>query len=201
MAGSLDQVSPHVLANAIVQGALGQHCDLVLPHEVGEVAGRGIRGVVDGQSVAVGTASWAGVSSAAAWAKRARRQARLEGSLIVFVAIDGQPAGAFVFDDPVRLDASRTVHCLRQSGMGRIVMVTGDRPEVAEAVGTVIGVDEVMAERSPAEKLDVVRAERRRPDGNGWRRRQRAPALALADVGVAWAPVGLRRLPRLLTSC
>ena len=102
---------------------------------------------------------------------------------MVVVAINGEPAGALVFDDPVRLDAPRTIRSLRRSGMTRRVMVTGDRPEVAEAVGTVLGVDAVMAGRSP-EKLDVVRAERQRGPtvmvGDGV---NDVPALALADVG------------------
>ena len=110
--------------------------------------------------MAVGTADWVGVAGAADWAKAARRRARRDGSLMVFVSVDGDPAGVLVLDDPVRPDAARTVRSLRRSGIGRIVMVTGDRYEVAESVGAVIGVDDVMAERSPAEKLDIVRAER-----------------------------------------
>ena len=102
------------------------------------------------------------------------------------MGIDGVPAGVLVFDDPLRPDAARTLRSLRTSGFTRIVMVTGDRTEVAETVGAVIGVDEVLAERSPAEKLDVVRLETRRAPtmmvGDGI---NDAPALALADVGVA----------------
>src|SRR5664279_2605062 len=186
LAASLDQVSPHVLASAVVQSALEQKCELSLPEGAEEIPGQGIRGTVTGHRVAVGKASWSGVTGAPTWARSARRKARLDGALTVFVGIDGVPAGVLVFDDPLRPDAARTLRSLRRNGIARIVMVTGDRTEVAETIGAVIGVDEVLAERSPAEKLDTVRLETQRAPtmmvGDGI---NDAPALALADVGVA----------------
>ena len=186
LAASLDQVSPHVLAGAVVLSALEQKCELSLPEGVDELVGQGIRGTVAGHRVAVGKASWSGVTGTPNWARSVRRKAQLDGALTVFVGIDGVPAGVLVFDDPLRPDAARTLRSLRKSGIARIVMVTGDRTEVAETVGAVIGVDEVLAERSPAEKLDIVKFETRRAPtmmvGDGI---NDAPALALADVGVA----------------
>ena len=186
LAASLDQVSPHVLASAVVRAALERGCALDLPAGVEEIAGQGIRGTVAGRRVTVGKATWCGVTGSPAWARSARRKAHLDGALTVFVGIDDSPVGVLVFDDPLRTDAARTLRSLRRNGVNRIVMVTGDRSEVAETVGAVIGVDEVLAERSPAEKLDVVRLETKKAPtmmvGDGI---NDAPALALADVGVA----------------
>ena len=186
LAASLDQVSPHVLASAVVQSALEQKYELWLPEEVEEIPGQGIRGTVSGHQVTVGKASWTGMTGTPTWARSARRKAALDGALTVFVGVDGLPAGVLVFDDPLRPDAARTLRWLRKTGIARIVMVTGDRSEVAETVGAVIGVDEVLAERSPSEKLDIVKLETQRAPtmmvGDGI---NDAPALALADVGVA----------------
>ena len=99
----------------------------MLPQQVEEVPGQGIRGLVDGHQVAVGKAGWVGVAGQPQWVKAARRRARLDGALTVFVAVDGVAAGVFVLEDPVRPDAARTIRALREGGISRIVMVTGDR--------------------------------------------------------------------------
>ena len=186
LAASLDQVSPHVLASAVVRAAHEQALDLTLPTDVDEVAGSGIQGLVGTQRVAVGKASWLITGAPPDWARSVRRRADLDGALTMVVAVDGGAVAAIVLDDPIRTDAARTIRELRRQGMRRITMVTGDRADVAMTVGAVIGVDEVLAERTPAEKVEAVRSASRTQCtvmvGDGI---NDAPALAAADIGVA----------------
>ena len=186
LGASLDQVSTHALARPIVQAARAQGLQLTLPNDVFEDAGKGVRGVVSGRAVMIGRASYVAGGTVPAWAARVRRRTAYEGLANVFVGIDGILVGAMVLDDPLRPDSGRAVARLRNAGMRRLVMVTGDHPDVAQAVASAIGVDAVYAERSPAEKVDVVREERQRGIvvmvGDGI---NDAPALASADVGVA----------------
>ncbi|HZD16805.1 MAG TPA: heavy metal translocating P-type ATPase, partial [Actinomycetota bacterium] len=120
-----------------------------------------------------------------------RRRTALEGSSCVFVAIDEVVAGAVILEDPVRADTPRVIRSLRRAGIKRVVMVTGDHPDVAESVGIAIGVDRILSERDPADKVDAVRAEGELGVsimvGDGV---NDAPALAAADVGVAMGARG-----------
>ena len=192
LAASLDQVSPHVLAAALVRAARERGIELVFPTDVHERHGAGIEGVVDGHRVALGKASF--VSGGAPMPPRARevrRRSMLDGSSCIFVAIDGRVAGALVVDDPIRPDAPRVIRALRRAGIERVIMVTGDHPDVAESVGAALGVDRILSERDPMEKVEALEAEREGGIvvmvGDGL---NDAPALAAADVGVAMGARG-----------
>ena len=192
LAASLDQVSPHVLATAIVHAAQERGIELTFPTDVVERHGSGIEGKVDGRHVSLGKASY--VTAGTPLPRRARdvrRRTSLDGSSCVFVAVDGAVSGALVIDDPIRPDSPRVIRTLRRAGIKRVVMVTGDHPDVAESVGAALGVDRILSERDPAEKVDAVMTEREEGVtifvGDGL---NDAPALAAADVGVAMGARG-----------
>ena len=192
LAASLDQVSPHVLATAIVRAAQERGIELTFPTDVVEQHGSGIEGKVDGRHVSLGKASYVTVGTPLPRrARDVRRRTSLDGSSCVFVAVDGAVSGALVIDDPVRPDSPRVIRTLRRAGIKRVVMVTGDHPDVAESVGAALGVDRILSERDPSEKVDAVMTEREEGVtifvGDGL---NDAPALAAADVGVAMGARG-----------
>jgi heavy metal translocating P-type ATPase len=192
LAASLDQLSPHVLGAAIVRAARQRGLPLSFPVDVREEPGSGIEGTVDGRRVSLGKASWvSGGRGLPARARDIRRRSAMEGSSAVFVAIDGEVTGGLILDDPIRPDTPRVIRTLRRAGIKRVVMVTGDHPDVAESVGISIGVDRILSERDPTDKVDAVKAE-----GDGGVTVMvgdgvnDAPALAAADVGVAMGARG-----------
>ena len=192
LAASLDQVSPHVLATAIVAAAHRRGLSLTFPTQVEEQHGAGIEGMVDGHAVGLGKAAF--VTRGRPLPPRARdlrRRTAMEGASCVFVSVDGEVAGALVIDDPVRPDSSRVLRTLRRAGIHRVVMVTGDHPDVAESVGIALGVDRILSERDPADKVEAIRAEKDAGVtimvGDGI---NDAPALAAADVGIAMGVAG-----------
>jgi len=193
LAASVEQASPHVLAAMLVREAHHRGVVLVEPADVVEQPGRGVGGVVDGRHVWVGALAAVGVTDRVAWIVAAERRARREGCGATVVAVDGEPVGMILFTDELRTDTSAALRSLRRAGVGRIVMVTGDRIEVAEPIGASLGIDQVFADRTPAEKLDVVRSESSTQSGvtvmvgDGV---NDAPALAAADLGVAMGARG-----------
>jgi heavy metal translocating P-type ATPase len=196
LAASLDRLSAHVLGEALVAAAAEAGLELTMPTDVHEEPGQGIQGTVSGHRVAVGSRAFMrsiGIRDAER-ASATLATTRGSGEAHVVVAIDDHVAGVIVMADELRPDAIHIVERLRAEGIRHIAMISGDRRSVAERIGREIGVDRVYAEQSPEDKLEVVRRigadQALRPVimvGDGV---NDAPALAIADLGIAMGAAG-----------
>jgi len=187
LVASLERVSEHPLASAIVRGAEERGIATTDVSDFRSVTGKGVVGVVDGRTVAIGNAALLTDLGATADGMAARAdEIRRNGETVMFVAVDGTAAGLIGVADRIKATTEEAIRALHAEGL-RIVMLTGDSRVTADAVARAVGIDVVEAEVLPEQKAAVIKrlqAEGRcvAMAGDGI---NDAPALAQADVGIA----------------
>jgi Cu+-exporting ATPase len=195
MAASLDQGSEHPLAHAIVAAARERGLALDKAEGFESSTGIGVRGMVGGKQLALGNTALMTQLNVAVDALKAHAEAlRATGASVMFLAVNGQPAGLLAVSDPIKSSTAEALATLKASGL-RVIMATGDGLTTAKAVAATLGIDEVHGEVKPADKLEMVSRLQREGRivamaGDGI---NDAPALAKADVGVAMHGHGYRR--------
>jgi heavy metal translocating P-type ATPase len=188
LAASLEQGSKHVTAKTIVSEAQERGLQLAVPTHIIETPGEGIEGRVENRALTVGGPHF--VASKVARCAATAAQAA-PGAMIVAIAMDGKFVARLVLADELRSGAREVLRDLKARGLERIVLATGDRREVADAIAAGLPLDQVRSELSPDQKVMVVLSERKHGPvmmvGDGI---NDAPALAAADVGVAMGARG-----------
>jgi Cu+-exporting ATPase len=187
LASGLELASEHPLAAAIVRGAEERGVAPARAKSFESRTGSGVVGDVEGRVVALGNSRLLeelGVN--AEELKPRAEQLRADGATVLFAAVDGRAAGLLAVADPIKPSTPEAVRDLRKAGL-RLVMVTGDSRTTAQAIAGKLGIDEVVAEVRPDEKVDVIRRLQNEGRivsmaGDGI---NDAPALAQANVGIA----------------
>jgi Cu+-exporting ATPase len=186
LVASLEKVSEHPLAEAIVRGAEERAVPIGPVTDFRSVTGKGVVGTVDGRIVAIGNTALLSEMGATVTSTERADALRRNGETVMFVAVDGVYAGLVGVADRIKATTVEAIKALHDEGL-RIVMLTGDSRVTAEAVARSVGIDTVEAEVLPEQKAAVVKrlqAEGRRVAmaGDGI---NDAPALAQAEVGIA----------------
>ncbi len=187
LAASLERASEHPLAAAIAASAQERGLKLAEPTEFRSITGKGVTGTVSSRPVGVGNAALlADLKIPLEGLDGGAQSLREEGATVMFVAIDGQPAGVIAVADPIKGSTPAALDRLRSDGI-RIVMVTGDHRATAEAVARKLSITDIEAGVLPERKNEIVR--RLRADGRAVAMAgdgvNDAPALAEAEVGIA----------------
>ena len=187
LVASLEHVSEHPLASAILARAKERGVTLAEVPDFESVTGKGVIGTVDGRRVAIGNVKMMESVSISVEALMAiADELRRNGQTVMFVGVDNRAAGLVGVADPIKESAREAIAALHAEGI-RVVMVTGDNRTTADAVARAVGIDQVEADVLPEQKANVVKAlqskgERVAMAGDGI---NDAPALAQADVGIA----------------
>jgi len=187
LAATLERGSEHPLAEAIVAGAEERGVTLGEASDFEAVTGKGVKGVVDGKSVALGNLKLVtDLGLEAAELTEKANSHRDQGETVMFVMLDGAVAGLVSVADPVKETTPDALRALHELGF-RIIMATGDNERTAKAVAARLGIDEIRADVLPEDKARIIQelqAEGRKVAmaGDGV---NDAPALAQADVGIA----------------
>ena len=188
LAGALEDASEHPIAQAIAKGATQEIGTLATPENFENVVGKGVQGVVDGHAVLVGResllAEWSQYLSAELASTKA--QAEAEGKTVVAVGWDGAARGILIVADTVKETSAEAIAQFKTIGLTPILL-TGDNEAVARHIAAQVGIDEVIAEVLPQDKVEVVTRLQREGKivamiGDGV---NDAPALAQADLGMA----------------
>ncbi|MCD6007839.1 copper-transporting P-type ATPase [Halomonas sp. IOP_31] len=187
LAASLERGSEHPLAEAIVAGAEERGVSLADATDFEAVTGMGVKGVVDGQSVALGNAKlMAELGLDGGRISETANARRDEGETVMFVVLDNQIAGLVSVADPVKATTPEALKALHRLGF-RLIMATGDNERTAKAVAGRLGIDEIRADVMPEDKARIIRElqEQGRKVAMAGDGVNDAPALAQADVGIA----------------
>ncbi|MBD3611131.1 MAG: heavy metal translocating P-type ATPase, partial [Hydrogenovibrio crunogenus] len=194
LAASLEQASFHVVSNAIVESSKQRNLSLLIPKQVKDVAGKGVQGVLNDQQVMIGQPSWvlgSNQTSTPDWVASLLKRSSHNGQMLLLVSVDHQVRGALILQDEIRTDTPRALRSLRAFGIQSLSMASGDQPDIANSIGHALGMDHVYAGLHPDDKVKVVRQERQQGItmmvGDGV---NDAPALAIADIGVAMGAGG-----------